>query len=59
MSHFVRVGILWIDLSWNDLGFWRLTLNVHISRGVREKQVTRGEIIPKWLLLKLKVVLLK
>ena len=26
MSHFVGVGIFWIDLNWTDLGRWRLTL---------------------------------
>ena len=27
MSHFVRVGVFWIDINWTDLGCWRLTVN--------------------------------
>ena len=31
-------------------------LNLHISRAVSNKHVTKGETIPKWLLLKFKVI---
>ena len=33
MSHFVGVGIFWIDLNRTDLGCWRLTLTTTVPLG--------------------------
>ena len=42
MSHFVGVGIFWIDLNRTDLGCWRLTLkykwNVFLLPNLKERQ---------------------